>query len=215
MASSKHANRRKDAPLSKANNLDQNEEDEFVRCKDVVRRGLSTFIEVGQALLAIQVGHLYRMTHSTFEAFCKDEFDLKRSYAYRLIDSAKVMDELSPIGDDASLPANESQIRELVMLPNAEVRRETWKKVVQASRNTKSPITAKLVKEIAASSKRPSKKAARILSSNDSSPKVKPVDICSKLQQLLHQGDTEHALDLVAQLKRVLIQAEYPPGTER
>ena len=35
----------------------------------------------------------------TFEVYCRKRLDFNRANAYRLIDSAKVIDVLSPIGD--------------------------------------------------------------------------------------------------------------------
>ena len=79
----------------------------------VVERGLQTFSEVGAALLEIRDRRLYRETHASFEAYCRERWQLSRPAAYRAIDAARVVDVLSPIGDS---PANEAQARELVPL---------------------------------------------------------------------------------------------------
>ena len=44
-----------------------------------------TFIEVGKALLAIRDAKLYRKTHKTFEAYCRDRWEMSRPRAYQLI----------------------------------------------------------------------------------------------------------------------------------
>ncbi len=48
---------------------------------------------------------------------------MKKSHAYRLIDSSKVKDSLSPIGDIQ--PANEAQTRPLTKL-KPEQQQEAW-----------------------------------------------------------------------------------------
>jgi len=50
---------------------------------------------------------------SSFEHYCRERWQFARAQAYRLIDSAKVIENLSPIGDK---PATESQVRPLTKL---------------------------------------------------------------------------------------------------
>ena len=64
-----------------------------------IELGLKTFIKVGNALLEIRDGWLYRATHATFEEYCIERWGFKKSQAYRLIDAAEVVRHLSPIGD--------------------------------------------------------------------------------------------------------------------
>ena len=52
-------------------------------------------------------------SRQTFEAYCKERWGWGRAHAYRLIDSAKVAEALSPTGDT---PSNERQARELAPL---------------------------------------------------------------------------------------------------
>lgn len=186
--------------------LNHDEATEFTRCKEIVQKGLATFIEVGQALLTIQARQLYRATHTTFESFCKAEFDLNRSYAYRLIDSAKIVDELSPIGDNSPLPSTESQLRELTALPNADLRRDAWQRVVEASSKGSGPITAKLIREVVALSKAPSKKSSRFAAPGDPDPKPKLPELLAQLEKELKDGNTQSALAMVTKLKRALKQ---------
>lgn len=80
--------------------------DQLVEHEAVIERGLGSFLEVGAALIAIRDGKLYRATHSTFEAYCTDRWQLARNQAYRLIDAAQVVQALSPIGD--IVPTTES-----------------------------------------------------------------------------------------------------------
>jgi hypothetical protein len=59
---------------------------------------------------------------------------LERAYAYRLIDSAKVVNNLSPIGDIR--PTHESQVRPLAGL-EPEQQREAWNAAVKSAPNGK------------------------------------------------------------------------------
>lgn len=112
----------------------------------IIERGLETFVEVGQALLEIRDGRKYRDQQATFEDYCKERWGFDRSYAYRLVDSAKVAAVLSPIGD---IPANESQSRELAPLleePRALV--EAWTEAQERATAADRPVTAALVREV-------------------------------------------------------------------
>src|SRR5437016_1295847 len=81
----------------------------------IVTRDLSTYVEVGWALLEIQRSRLYfDAGYRTFEEYCHDRLGYGRQYAYKLIQAAKVAAVLSPIGDTG--PANEGQARELAPL---------------------------------------------------------------------------------------------------
>lgn len=57
----------------------------------VIERGLATFVEVGEALLAIRDERLYRETHATFEDYCRDRWGMTAPRAYQLMDAAKVV----------------------------------------------------------------------------------------------------------------------------
>jgi hypothetical protein len=56
-------------------------------------------VEVGNALREIRDSRLYRATHGTFEAYCRERWGISRPHAYRLISSAEVAKSLSPVGD--------------------------------------------------------------------------------------------------------------------
>lgn len=75
----------------------------------VIKRGLGTFVEVGEALMTIRDDRLYRQQHDTFEAYCRERWGFGRTYAHRVIEAAEVTSML-PIGNR---PATESQARAL------------------------------------------------------------------------------------------------------
>lgn len=112
--------------------------------EDVITRGLKQFYEVGTALMDIQENHLYRETFLTFEDYCWLRWGLKRNYAYRLIESAKVVANVKmlPIGN---IPANEAQARELLKLEPLE-QRIVWEVAQQTAPGGK--VTAAHVKSV-------------------------------------------------------------------
>ncbi|MBU3951001.1 MAG: hypothetical protein KKF12_12175 [Proteobacteria bacterium] len=53
----------------------------FEKCEGIIKRGLNTFLEVGQALAEIRDNRLYRETHKDWPHYCKDVWDLTKRYA--------------------------------------------------------------------------------------------------------------------------------------
>ncbi len=88
-------------------------------------------MDVVTALLAIRDGRLYRDTYETFEAYCRDRWGVKRAHAYRMIQAAETVAEMSPVGD-VPLPTNERHVRELARLPDPVERAEAWESTVSA-----------------------------------------------------------------------------------
>ena len=154
--------------------LTEDEVERLVVCEQTIAEGLDTFLAVGNALLEIQRGKLYRSSHRTFEGYCRERFQLKRQRAYELMGAAEVVNSLSEISDktevmnnlseisdknengtilseisdkteNQALPARESHASVLAGLP-VEVRRDVWAKVTQEARQTEKPITATRIK---------------------------------------------------------------------
>lgn len=74
-----------------------------------IEAGLATFMEVGQALVTIRDGRLYREDHGTFEDYCRDRWGFTGRRARQLIDAAEI---------GTTVPvANEGQARALAGLP--------------------------------------------------------------------------------------------------
>ena len=75
---------------------------------------------------AEQLPDMTDFLRATFEEYCKERWGMNRAHAYRLIDAAEVVNNLSPIGD---IPANESQARPLTALrDNPELQRAAWER---------------------------------------------------------------------------------------
>ncbi len=109
----------------------------------VISKGLSTFRDVGEALVAIRDRRLYREDFSSFEAYCRGKWGISKTQANRQIAAAKVAENLAPIG---LIPANESVVRPLTSL-NADQQRVVWEKLTKSvdDGQEKRPITANLV----------------------------------------------------------------------
>lgn len=98
----------------------------------VIERTQRSFYDVGKALEEIRERRLYKNSHGSFEAYCRDVWDMSRTYAYHLMRAATVVDNVRGISD--ILPANERQARLLAKL-SADEQRAVWKDVVEHARD--------------------------------------------------------------------------------
>lgn len=94
-------------------------------CEETIAAGLTTFIEVGGALLTIHEGKLYRREFATFDEYCTAKWQIGRAYAYRLMEAVRTLLTLGDIG--VPLPTNEAQARALGEVPE-DRRVEVWEK---------------------------------------------------------------------------------------
>jgi hypothetical protein len=113
--------------------LTPHEIDTFAAAEATIERGLQTFYDVGEALLAIRNDRLYRAEYPTFEAYCRNRWGMSKTQANRLVDAAEVMESLTPIG---VIPANEAQARPLAAVPPEE-RADVWQEAVDTAPNGK------------------------------------------------------------------------------
>lgn len=86
-------------------------------------------------------GILYRR-YGTFEAYCRDRWELKASYTQRLLDAARVV-EILPMGKNAVRPSNERQVRPLSLLAEPGDQREAWLQAIKEAGDR--PVTGKIV----------------------------------------------------------------------
>ncbi len=106
----------------------------------IIEHGLAKFVEVGKALLEIRDSRLYRETHVTFEAYCRERWRMSRSHAYRQIKAAEIAGLLSPIGD---IPVTESQARALALMRDEPIAMvEAWREV-----SSTADLTAEKIRE--------------------------------------------------------------------
>jgi hypothetical protein len=126
--------------------LDDKERARFQELEAIVEQGLQTFYEVGKAFIEIQEKKLYRESHKTFEAYCRDRWSKVRRRAYQFINAAQVMENLCTIG--TQIPTSERQVRPLSGL-SPELQREIWQEAVESAPNgiPSSAIVQRLVDE--------------------------------------------------------------------
>ena len=121
--------------------LNIEERNELERCEVVIKQGLQTFVEVGQALMLIRDKRLYRAEYSRFEDYCQDKWKLSRPRTYQMIDAAKVVSNLSTMVDK---PQNERQARPLTKI-EPELQSEVWNETVNRHGDN---ITQKKVEDV-------------------------------------------------------------------
>lgn len=109
-----------------------------------IERGMATFVEVGTALAAIRDAKLYRDSHKTFEAYCKDRWGWDRQRAYQMISAADAATDVKHV---LQKPENPRQAAALAQAPK-ELREEIWEQVIETAPNGK--VTAKHVEETVA-----------------------------------------------------------------
>jgi hypothetical protein len=124
--------------------LNIEESHELERCEVVIKQGLQTFIEVGEALFIIRDKRLYRNEFNTFEDYCTHKWGMVQQSATRLIRAYETVTNLQsePIG--SLLPQSESQIRPLTSL-EPEIQKEVWKEVIETHKEN---ITAAKVQSV-------------------------------------------------------------------
>lgn len=138
------------APSGLPTRLRPDEETELALCKEIIDRGLDTFLEVGMALTTVRDKRLYRGSYDTFEDWCRAEYGWTSHRARQLIRGAEVVRNLQlPVnGNNCSafvLPASESQARPLLRLPPEE-QRAAWAEVVRTAPNGR--LTAAHVEKV-------------------------------------------------------------------
>lgn len=111
--------------------------------ESVIRRGLQSFIEAGEALTEVRESKLYRDSHNTFEEYCRDRWSISDSRARQLVAAAETVTTVTVAGLPA--PSNEAQARELAPLrEEPEKLRATW---AEANRATGGKPTAAAVRQ--------------------------------------------------------------------
>jgi len=128
-------------------NSDADTED-FERLDGVVRRGLSTFIEVGQALAEIRDRELWRTGgYVSWAVYCIAIGGLSKTHANRLINSSAVASYLVQVTPIGVTPTAESQVRPLCKLKQPEQQVLAW---TRAAERANGPPTAKLIIDVIA-----------------------------------------------------------------
>jgi hypothetical protein len=131
------------------------DQEDLINLERAVRQGLAVFYRVGEALAEIRDRKLYKQHgFSDFRDYLQEYWGMGKSKAYRLIDSAFVMKNITqeksvpnwgqnnlpesvPNGgqkNNLTLPNSEAVTRELAKLP-PDRQSEAWKKAVETSKD--------------------------------------------------------------------------------
>lgn len=113
-------------------------------CEGIIERGLSTFVEVGNALLEIRDSRLYRESHATFEEYCRKRWGMARQRAHQLIGAAEAVSSLSKLFDKP--PTTESHAAALAAI-EPPLRASVWERALETAPEGK--VTAAHVRETA------------------------------------------------------------------
>ncbi len=112
--------------------LDVAERARLQELESIVENGLQIFYEVGKALDEIREQKLYRETHKSFEAYCREKWAIARRTADQFIGAARVIENLSAIA--RKIPTKENQVRPLAGL-SPELQLEIWQEALELSPN--------------------------------------------------------------------------------
>ena len=96
--------------------------------EETILAAQQSFVEVGSALREIRDSRYYRSTHDTFEAYCKDRWNIKRDYADKMIAASEVMKNLHTIV--CKLPSTETQCRPMAAIP-ALLQQQAWARAIE------------------------------------------------------------------------------------
>lgn len=119
------------------------------------KRGMAAFVETGTALAAIQAEELWRLTASTWEAWCSSELGMSERRVGQLVEAARTCATLKETG---ILPRSERVARELSGLKPDE-QKAAWKEAVAEAGGE--PTAEQVAK---AARKRKPKKARKVVS---------------------------------------------------
>jgi len=102
-------------------------------CDTVIKQGVATFIEVGNALLMVRRKDLWKdRGFDSFASCCEQVWGLKKTYAYDLSNAAEVNERIADSAIAETKPTNVAQLKQLAKLPAAE-QSQAWADAVATS----------------------------------------------------------------------------------
>jgi len=107
--------------------LNPEQQNRLLELETTIERGLSTFLEVGQALLEIREQRLYRAAYKDFESYCRERWHFSAHHGARIMRSIVVARNLLKNGSLPPLPtdATETLLRPLTSLEPS-LQRSVW-----------------------------------------------------------------------------------------
>lgn len=98
-------------------NTETIQKDRLEELCQIIDLSFKQFRKAGQALKEIRDEALYRYSHETFAAFCRERWQITEAHASRLINAHTVCELLGPAGE---LIENERQARQVKQLDDAQ-----------------------------------------------------------------------------------------------
>jgi hypothetical protein len=120
------------------------EKTNLVELEATIEKNLKSFYEVGFALMQIRDNKLYRESFTTFEAYCKEKWNMTHRYANQLIASSEVVHNLDEMGTMVPKDIPERQLRPLTRLEPTE-QWEVYEHAVETAPEGK--VTARHIEE--------------------------------------------------------------------
>jgi hypothetical protein len=171
--------------------LSPDEKKKLEKLESTIHEKLEDFFDVGNALLAIKNENLFRDTHSDFEAYCKERWEISRSYANKLIGSAE---RIRLLPEDCPKPENEFQMRPFLKL-EPQAFPDKWRSIVKEVGDGK--VTSKIVSKTLNLPR--TAKTSRV-----SKRKKKIHKLLDSIQTALKEKNVEDALKVLAALDELL-----------
>ena len=187
--------------------LSGSETSELNRCEGVLRLGLNTFFEVGNALLTIRDLHLYRQTHSTFESYCQERWAIGRKHAWRLIGAAERLN-LLPAAEVLRRPINEFQVRPFLKL-KPEAFPMAWEQVIKRAKDGK--VTPTLIRTLITEISPQGKDKAQVKNARQAKAPSKStlghmLMLLEEAKKRIEKGESELALATLVKIESLLFR---------
>jgi hypothetical protein len=125
--------------------LNDEERTELLRLETLITDKWDTFLIVGEALVKIRDGRLYRDKFKNFGQYCRAVFDYQRAHLTRLTLAAQTYAIISPL-ERGKEPTTENKLRPLYRLTPEDVK-VAWGKIIQEAGEGK--IEAKIIEKVA------------------------------------------------------------------
>jgi hypothetical protein len=192
--------------------LGEGDKKQLQQCETVLRTGLATCFEVGNALFVIREKRLYRATHATFEEYCRERWGIGKSYTWRVIGAAERL-KLLPEKAGVPRPANEFQMRPFLKLEPAAFPR-AWEEVTKRAKDGKvTPSLARTVvceflpkdiKQAPSSAKREQPKWGGKL------PLGQVLVLLQEAKCMIEKNQADEAVEVLARIEALLFGPKKP-----
>lgn len=180
------------------------------RLEHTIKQGLEVFYRVGEALMQIRDRKLYKeLGYSNFKDYCIERWNMGRSQAYRLIDSAEVVSNIvetkksvpnwgqnlaTPYQSSSEpsvmpmnkLPKSESVARELLALPKSQ-QVEAWDKAVESTPDGQptAAITKAVVKSMMEDKDEATRRSSLVIEETSADVTSPPLIAAFKVDQIV------------------------------